>query len=1000
MNGHAALSDGRVPVVLSAHAEDLVGTDAAAILRYLDGRNDTAPSDVAYTLLRTRRLRRHRAVIRAAGIDELTAGLRALADGEDHPLVTRAAAPQPGSRRRIAFVFPGQGSQWPSMGVESYRLLDEYRAEVDRCAAEFGNAGVASPLDYLLADPSSGATTNEFSQVQIQGAQFAHSVALARVWRSYGVVPDITVGHSLGEIGAAYVADAITLPEAVGIVIARATVLDRLTGPYRVAVLGITPEEATDVISETPGWLELSVVNSPSSVAVSGETEAVAAAVRAVAARGAFAKEIEMWFPAHTTALDGVRDQLDALLPDGRFAEAPVQFIGSATADVVEAGTDFAEYWYMNLRTTVRFDRAIARAARRGARVFVELSAHPALLFNMAELLDDSRGVVVVGSGRRDEQLPERLAANVTTVALADPGYRWADRIGEHRAVLPDFPFAPMRAEHLWAQPDPLPPVAGLKVAEEQWHPVATPGVRGGRRIAVVELDAECSVADTLRAAAERIESVEVVTPAEAEVLVVIAPMLSEDDPVVAAEELGRRIDSGLLRYPGMITETTRDVWLVTGRGERVPVDRAAALPVGAAMAAMHRSIAFEHPDQNFRQLDVPLDLNADGGAAAIGAVSGSIPGTADIALRTDGSAVALWRRGMRDGAPTSPPWPADVLEDVVITGGTGAVGLQFARRLAALGARRIVLLSRTGLDDNQAGELPGGIEIVAPRCDLTDAAQLRNVAAEFGGRGASLVVHAAAAAAIGIGDELTGADAQVTFAAKLTGAANLLAAWPMRPEARILLCSSVSGLWGGLGHAAYAAANRLLDVMADRLRSQGLRCTSVRWGLWPGAGVIDAHEIARVERAGLRAMAPDRAVDTGLHDFAGDPLVFSADAQRLALFLDLGTDTDTGEAAPVPRQPGDTDEDPPVDAVGVDARDAVRTALGDVLKLSGTTGLDLDASLLDLGVDSLLAVDLRKKLKKATGRSVPLATLLGGVTATELIEHLERPEKETFSRD
>lgn len=301
------LCDHRVPVVLSAHAEDLIAHDATAILRYLDGRTDTAPSDVAYTLLRTRRLRRHRAVIRAGGLDELTAGLRALADGDDHPLVTRAAAPQPGSRRRVAFVFPGQGSQWPSMGVEAYRL-DDYRAEVDRCAAAFEAAGAASPLDYLLAHPDSGVSTNDFSQVQIQGAQFVHGVALARVWRSHGVVPDITVGHSLGEIGAAYVAGAITLPEAVAIVIARATVLDRLTGPYRVAVLGITPEQAAEVIAETPGWLELSVVNSPSSVAVSGETGAVAAAVRTVAARGAFAKEIEMWFPAHTTALDGVRE--------------------------------------------------------------------------------------------------------------------------------------------------------------------------------------------------------------------------------------------------------------------------------------------------------------------------------------------------------------------------------------------------------------------------------------------------------------------------------------------------------------------------------------------------------------------------------------------------------------------------------------------------------------------------------------------------------------------
>ena len=99
----------------------------------------------------------------------------------------------------------------------------------------------SSPLAYLLADDR---RPHEFSQVALQGAQFVHGVALAAVWRSCGVLPDITVGHSLGEIGAAYVAGTITLPDAVGVVTARATLLDRLTGPYRVAVLGVDADEA------------------------------------------------------------------------------------------------------------------------------------------------------------------------------------------------------------------------------------------------------------------------------------------------------------------------------------------------------------------------------------------------------------------------------------------------------------------------------------------------------------------------------------------------------------------------------------------------------------------------------------------------------------------------------------------------------------------------------------------------------------------------------------
>ncbi|MEV0672115.1 mycobactin polyketide synthase MbtD [Mycobacterium sp. NPDC050441] len=996
-----ALPDGRTPVLLSAHAEDLIGTDAAAILRYLDTRPEVSAADVAATLRSTRRLRRHRAVVRAADRDELASGLRALAEGADHPLVTRAhgGAQPSGSGARIAFVFPGQGSQWPSMGVQAYERLPAYRAEVDRCAAEFRGAGAASPLDYLLADPDSGVATNDFSQVQIQGAQFIHGVALARVWRSCGVLPDITIGHSLGEIGAAYVAGTITLSDAVAVVIARATVLDRLTGPYRVAVLGITPDEASNVIAETPGWLELSVVNSRSSVAVSGETDAVAAAVASVAGCGAFAKEIEMWFPAHTTALDGSRGELESLLPAARFSESPVQFIGSATADVVEAGTAFADYWYTNLRSTVRFDRAVEMAARRGARIFVELSAHPALLFAMGDLLDDAAELtggpaVMVGSGRRDEPIIERLSTNIVSVAMADSGYRWDDLPNHTPAQLRDFPFAPMRAEHLWATAQPLPPVAALTVGVEHWQEHGCPTAPAGqRRVAVLDLAAGHGPAAALQRALEAVAGATTVAPVDADLLIVVAPVSEHADAVAAAENLSRRVDEGLLGYARVITPDTRDVWLVTVGGEQTGGDPQGPRPEAAALAAMHRSLGYEHPDQTFRHLD--LAESAPDPAAAVTAVTAMLTDAHDIALRDNGSGLTVWHRGMRDDTSDARSWTAEsgMFDEVVITGGAGAVGLHFARHLAEQGARRIVLLSRSGLDGAQVAALAThGTEIVSPRCDLTDPAQIAATVAELAIGPASLVIHTAASATVAPGNELTGATVRDTFAAKVSGLANLTAAWPIRPDARIVLCSSVSGLWGGYGHAAYSAANRLLDSLGGQLREQGRHCTSVRWGLWPGDGIIDSGEISRVERSGLRAMAPDLAVEAGLRDYSADPLVFTADAERLQTFLG---------AAAQPRTVVDTAEAPPDDAAeAADATGAMRIALGSVLKLDDTTGLDLDTSLLDLGVDSLLAIDLRKKLKKATGRSVPLATILGGATAAELIEHLERPEKEAFSRD
>lgn len=193
------LPDGRVAVLLSAHAEELIGPDARAIADYLERFPATTVTEVARQLRKTRRVRRHRAVLRAADRLELAEGLRALAAGREHPLIARSSL---GSAPRQAFVFPGQGGHWPGMGAVAYRELPTYRTATDTCAAAFAAAGVDSPLPYLIAPPGTD-ERQAFCEIEIEGAQFVHAVALAEVWRSCGVLPDLTVGHSLGEVAAA-----------------------------------------------------------------------------------------------------------------------------------------------------------------------------------------------------------------------------------------------------------------------------------------------------------------------------------------------------------------------------------------------------------------------------------------------------------------------------------------------------------------------------------------------------------------------------------------------------------------------------------------------------------------------------------------------------------------------------------------------------------------------------------------------------------------------------
>jgi mycobactin polyketide synthetase MbtD len=967
------LPDGRVPVLLSAQDEALIAQDAANILDYLDRESGDPTVAIASTLLRLRRVRRHRAVARAANRAELVAGLSALARGAEHPLVcgsSRNSAPA------IAFVFPGQGNQWPSMGAEAYRHVPAYRAEVDRCAEAFVAAGLASPLPYLTEQQS-----EDWSRCEIQAAQFTHAAGLAQQWCSHGMFPAVTIGHSLGEVAAAYVAGAIELADAVKLVGARAAVVDRLPGRYAMVVLGVGTDAAESMIAETAGWLEFSAVNGPSSTVVSGDHDAVVALTDLAKRRNVFARQLCVDYPGHTSALRPLRTDLAELMPRSTFRDGWVKFIGATYAAEVSSGVDFVDYWYESLCGTVRFDRAVAAAQAGGADTFIELSAHPSLLHPLAELLDDE-SAVVVGSGQRDQPITDALSASIATVAIADSGYQWADTMPtDIQPPLRGFPNAPMRAVHLWAAAQPPTDTTAerarvVTVAVEDWRQAALPTtVRELRSGIGVVGDGADSLARRLSEAVVAHPDCNLVSPQEADVVAVIAPALDQLDVTTAVEQIASHPALGLADYAAVIGPRCRAVWLLTTGGELVTSQDAEIRPAQAALAAMHRSAGLEFPDHAFGTLDLSSrDVDSQTAAAVVDVLLGD---PAITALRGN---ARRYFRSFRDIPNRLDELDAAALENVVITGGNGAIGLQYARHCLEHGAQRVILLSRSGVDPTLLGQLAEEhrAEIHAPSCDITDAAALSTAAAQYASDGASLLIHTAGIALTRRHTELTGADLAAVCAAKVAGLALLTELWPLRPECRIVACSSVFGLWGGHSHAAYAASNRLLDVLAAQLRAKGLDCTAIRWGLWQDAGVVEAAEITRTERSGLIAMDPAAALDAGFGRYGEDPLIFTADFDRLRVFFhSQGTQT--------PAAAGDGD-------TAHALADVVLGELATTLHLDDSSSIDPDASLIDLGLDSLLALDLRRRLRRAVGHSAPVAQMLGGITVSELINNLQTP--------
>ncbi|WP_280383451.1 nocobactin polyketide synthase NbtC [Nocardia wallacei] len=1003
------LPDGTVPVLLSSDTPDGLRREAAAIREYALDRPRIAPARIAAMLFRTRSARRHRALIMASGRDDLLAGLGAVAAGESHPAVVASA--EPARPRRVAYVFPGQGSQRPGMGRMLYDHSSAYRAAVEECDDMFGELFGLSPLKYLLdADmpPDDSAET-------VQPALFLQMIGVAAMWRAAGVEPVATVGHSQGEIAAAYLSGAQTLHDAVLVVTNRARIVDGLQlDGYSMAVLGVGREECEDLLARHAGWAELSVVNSPSLLAISGESATVRDIVELLNGEGKFAREIRVQYPAHTSFLQSVREPLAGTVDDAmdnrEFFDTEIDCIGATFGDRIQSDLSITDYWYLNLRNRVRFDRAVATAIGRGVDTFLEISEHPTLMLAMQENLAAAGGkqLRALATSRRTAEDLAEFTRNLASVAVHDADFHW-DALREKVCEPPelpllDFPNTQMAAKKLWAAypyetsagEAASAPAVGVPTRRvvERWQRLSRRTMTPPRTFAVVDHTGRCGdLVAALPAAARRLGA----TPAEKDADTVVI-LLPESGGATAADAVDGV--AAFLGDRGWLPDLdgVREVWLVTVGGERVlPAD----VPDVAHAAAQSgfRCLAPEHLGVAFRHLDLAA---AETGAAAAKSIVGAIhtAGEPELAARDGGLYVK--RLHLDDDAASGRPLRDAELRDVLIIGGTGKLGLELCGHLARAGAGRITLLSRSGGDAAAAERISAlrdsGAEIVVRRCDITDEDAVRALAEEYRGGGATLVVHAAVDYAA-TGETPTPASVYAAAAPKILGLDLVLRHLPLAPDGRVVLCSTLVATLGGRDNMVYAATNRMLDALAVRYRERGIACSSVQWGLWPEVGAGREQALARTDGTGVHPVDPAAAVAAGLTTAAADCIVAAVDWATLRRLFEMFGQSVLFDALPAD-EPAATPEPEPVPVASEapvappdtaapavqDTGERVRQVLRVVMGLEPDDVIDGSVPLVALGLDSLQALDLRRRVETELQRELPVTAILGGGSLDEVV--------------
>lgn len=930
-------------LVLSAHDADSLERYRGKLLAAL--QQDPAPdlASTAWTLQSGRReLPWRLAVTVPAGADAHQALLNA----------ALPAAPAPSSRPEIFFVFPGQGSQRVSMGASLFADEPRFRQTVEHCLAQL-DAGLSEAIratTFSMQPPAEAEALLARTDVA-QPALFVVEYALVRLLIDSGIQAAGMLGHSLGEITAAAVAEILTLPAALQLVAERGRLMHASAAG---AMLQIEAPAAA-LAAILPAEITIAALNSPQLTVVAGPAAAVAGFAELLEQQGTAVQRLPSAYAFHSPLMAGAAQAFGPHLSQLALQAPKLPLLSNLSGDWMsnEEALD-AGRWARQICEAVQFSPALARLQRPGA---ILLEVGPGRTLSSFARQAGLRTIQcqpkpgIDGGGR--QALLDALGALWQAGVTPD----WAAlqrQMPPRRIALPSYPFA--RNRHWFAHAagprKDAPALPHLALLDWHYAEPALPAAVG--KVALLDLESPLAAALTARlkllgVAVQRWQMH--ADQSDVDLLIALSP---DFDSLTG---LAYRLAAGKTR-----------LLVVTRNAQQAD---AATDPQAAMTSAAALCIGQEMPELALRQIDL-----CDAAATALSPRQINALASECLAI---GPAQVVLRDGRRRLAAATPlaaaavapgsPWRANGV--TLITGGFGGVGMAFARHLAQSSQARLVLLGRQAPADHdpRLQELRQlGAQVLPLSGDISQSGVAESAvqaALQYFGQLDS-VIHAA-----GIAGEAAqrpilesgAAESAAIMAAKCAGTSNLAAALQQLELDHVVLCSSLSTVLGGLGFAAYAAGNRWLEVFAEQ---------QTRNGATPWLAL---------------------AFDGWRFDGAGEPTLSASDAIRLteeALAMGLGGRVLASAGrlqARLERWTASPDGQSPASGAAADSyvdiyddpiESSVAKALAETLALQR---IGPDDDFFALGGDSLVATRVIARLRSATGLPLSVGLVLQAPT-------------------